>query len=475
MNSDHAGMGGPNIAPEEDGPIATCVANAPGGPVHVLVSDEIAEHIPGCNMSFRRSALLEVEGFDPIYRAAGDDVDLCWRIQDKGYTIGFHPSAFVWHHRRNSIKAYWRQQKGYGKAEALLEGKWPEKYNGFGHVTWGGRIYGNGLTLPIKWRKDHVFHGTWGSAPFQSVYQRADSFWAALPLMPEWYLFTGLLAVTGLLGIFWHPLLWAWLPFCISAIVVVTQAAISASANVSLPPEKKNNPKYRLLIIYLHLIQPAARLYGRITHGLTPWRKRGAGVRWGQLFNFGARIFTHWSESWHAAEDWLSDIEQQLSELRVGLKRGGSFHRWDLQASTGLFAKARCLLTIEEHGGGKQFLRFKCWPVYTLNSFIPLILLVALSTLAAIDEQWIMSCLFCVAALAILLRILADASNAINSLRVAVTKLSGKVPMKKMKRHFREIDRGREYQLHNYVPEEVTSTNGAAKEKVDEVIAEQAA
>jgi GT2 family glycosyltransferase len=75
--------------------IAESIVNAPGGPTHVLTTDQIAEHIPGCNMAFRRDALLEVGGFDPIYRAAGDDVDLCWKIQAAGKTIGFHPSAIV--------------------------------------------------------------------------------------------------------------------------------------------------------------------------------------------------------------------------------------------------------------------------------------------------------------------------------------------------------------------------------------------
>ncbi|MGH2984045.1 MAG: glycosyltransferase, partial [Solirubrobacterales bacterium] len=36
--SDHAGIGGPNVPPP-DGWVADCVANAPGGPVHVLLSD----------------------------------------------------------------------------------------------------------------------------------------------------------------------------------------------------------------------------------------------------------------------------------------------------------------------------------------------------------------------------------------------------------------------------------------------------
>ena len=144
QSTNHAAVGGPNIPPPRDGLVADCVAGAPGGPAHVLLSDCEAEHIPGCNMAFRRVALQAIGGFDTQFRVAGDDVDVCWRIRDQGWTLGFSPAAQVWHHRRNSVRAYWKQQKGYGKAEALLRKKWPEKYNGVGHVTWAGRIYGNG-------------------------------------------------------------------------------------------------------------------------------------------------------------------------------------------------------------------------------------------------------------------------------------------------------------------------------------------
>ncbi len=39
MRTTHVGIGGPNLPPPDDGAIADCVANAPGGPVHVLLSD----------------------------------------------------------------------------------------------------------------------------------------------------------------------------------------------------------------------------------------------------------------------------------------------------------------------------------------------------------------------------------------------------------------------------------------------------
>ena len=203
MTTTHAGAGGPNIAPLGDGPIAECVANAPGGPVHVLFSDTEAEHIPGCNMAFRRSVLEELGGFDPQFQAAGDDVDFCWRVLERGWTLGFSPAAMVWHHRRNSVKMYWRQQQGYGKAEALLEAKWPEKYNAAGHLTWGGRLYGKGLLETLRLRRGRIYQGTWGTALFQSVYQPAESGWRSLPLMPEWWLLIFALAALAALGSYW--------------------------------------------------------------------------------------------------------------------------------------------------------------------------------------------------------------------------------------------------------------------------------
>ena len=86
--------------PADDPPMAQCIARAPGGPTHVLLDDRIAEHVPGCNMAFRRDALLAIGGFNPIYLRAGDDVDVCWRLQARGWKIGFASSALVWHHHR---------------------------------------------------------------------------------------------------------------------------------------------------------------------------------------------------------------------------------------------------------------------------------------------------------------------------------------------------------------------------------------
>ena len=194
-------MGGPNIPPEDDGLVADCVADSPGGPIHVLVGDELAEHIPGCNLAVRRQPLEAIGGFDPRFWVAGDDVDLCWRLHEEGHTLGFNPAAIVWHHRRGSVRGYLKQQYQYGKAEGLLEQKWPERYNHSGHLAWAGRIYGRGASHERASRRARVSYGTWGNRLFQSLYEPAPRGWRSLPAMPEYYLVIAALAGLSALGL----------------------------------------------------------------------------------------------------------------------------------------------------------------------------------------------------------------------------------------------------------------------------------
>ena len=358
MTGDWVGVGGPNIAPPGDGPIADCVANAPGGPVQVLLSDTEAEHVPGCNMAFRREALAAIDGFDERYRAAGDDVDLCWRLQARGGRIGFHAGAMDWHHRRNSLKTYWNQQKGYGKAEALLEEKWPERYNALGHLAWGGQLYGRGFTLPLPAGRARIYGGVWGSAAYQSLYQPGPATWLALPLMPEWYLLVGALALLTLLGLAWAPLLAAGPLFALSAALPLAQAARAASR--AQFPEPARGAGQRLqrwgLTFVMHLLQPLARLIGRFKHGLTPWRRRGEPATAGPLS--GAL----WSERWRQPSEWVAALEAALRETSHLVQRGSDFDDWDLELRGGLAGVLRLTLAVEEHGAGKQLIRLRAVP-----------------------------------------------------------------------------------------------------------------
>jgi glycosyltransferase involved in cell wall biosynthesis len=382
------GVGGPNLPPPGDGPTAECVARSPGGPAHVLLSDTVAEHAPGCNLAIRASALREIGGFDPRFRAAGDDVDVCWRLQDRGGSLAFHAAAVVWHHRRNSVRAYWRQQRGYGRAEALLEDKWPEKYNAGGHFRWAGRIYDRGLTRHLV-RTRRVYHGAWGTAPFQSLYQQEPGTLLSLPLTPEWLLLTAVLLGLALAGVLWAPPLVA-LPLVVAAagtaLLVLLQASVSAAraAFPDAPRSRRALLGRRVLTAVLHVLQPLARLGGRLGGGLTLWRgHRVRGLR-APLRRSGWT----WSERWTPPEDRLRAVEARLTSSGNGVRRGGEFDRWDLEIRDGPFGSARLLLSVEELGGGAQLIRYRCWPVARRVAVGTVLALAAVAAAAAPAGGW---------------------------------------------------------------------------------------
>lgn len=361
LKAPFVGVGGPNIPPPDDGPVANCVANAPGGPTHVLISDREAEHIPGCNMAFRKAALEAVGGFDPQFRVAGDDVDICWRLRDRGWTLGFSPAAVVWHHRRDSVRAFWRQQCGYGRAEALLERKWPEKYNDVGHLAWVGRIYSQGLAGLHRTRQ-RIYHGQWGTALFQSLYPPAAQGLGALVAMPEWYLVAGALALLAGGGVLWAPMLLA-LPVSLAMLgASFAQAVASALHGSFTRPAHGWSVRARLqvysLTALLHLLEPIARLWGRVRYGLTPWRQRG--VLGLALPTRRTAVF--WSDRWQPPEERLRTVERTLRDHGAIVRRGGDFDRWDVEVRGGLVGGARLLMAVEEHGRGRQLVRFRCWP-----------------------------------------------------------------------------------------------------------------
>lgn len=423
MTSSYVGVGGPNIAPPGDGPIADCVANSPGRPVHVLLSDRTAEHIPGCNMAFRRKALEAIDGFDPRYRAAGDDVDVCWRLQQNGGVIGFHAAAVDWHHCRNSIRTYWKQQQGYGKAEALLEEKWPEKYNALGHFSWSGRLYGKGLTEALPGGRWRIYQGQWGSALFQSIYGPPTGMLASLPLMPEWYFIIGLLGLLSVLGLAWPPLLWT-IPLLLAATAAPLVQAVLSASKAKLPtpwPAKWQRVALHGLTSLLHLMQPVARLIGRLRHGLTPWRKR-TGVAAGKHASANM-VRQVWSETWRSPEDWLGSILNSLQTAKVPVNPGGDFDSWDLQVQGGLLGRARLLLAIEEHGAGRQLLRFRIFHRTTLHVKLLAMILALLSLAAALAAAWIASGVLSCLALVLAARSNYESRLAATALRDQVQRL----------------------------------------------------
>ena len=259
------GVGGPNISPSSDPLGAKRVERASGGPVHVLLADDRAEHIPGCNMAFWRDVLIELDGFEPVYTAAGDDVDFCWRVLNRGWEIGFHPAALVWHHRRSTTRAYLRQQRGYGRAEALVAARHPDRFTGLGSARWRGRMYGSGIRTVGGSR---IYRGAYGAAAYQSVYGNGGT---ALDLAHQLGIpVAALLLLTLPLAVL-TPVLFA--PAAVAIAFFLTLAGVDAVR--ALPPTRlvrHRRPAFRVAVAALDIVQPLARAWGRMRHETTALR-----------------------------------------------------------------------------------------------------------------------------------------------------------------------------------------------------------
>jgi GT2 family glycosyltransferase len=357
LSSDLKAVGGPNFPPPEDSLIPSCVAVSPGGPTHVLLNDEVAEHIPGCNMAFRREALEEIGGFDPLFRTAGDDVDVCWRLQDKGYTIGFSPAAVVWHFRRNTIKDYLKQQRGYGKAEALVYFKHPDRFNLLAQSKWLGRIYGD-LSSSMLLGKPIIYSGVFGRGLFQTLYEPPASLLSYLPFTLEWNL-VGAIFLAGVLLSGGNALL-AMAPFLLSW----SLCAIGA-LRAKIDPRFRG-PKARLLVALLIYLGPLVRSWERYC-----WRVRELTkvepvgfeeviqkrrICWRE----GAFSLSYWTEAALEKESLIQELMDFLMPRKYFVAVDQGWSDWDLQIRQGLWPKLMLQVCTENHGGNKRLLRVKC-------------------------------------------------------------------------------------------------------------------
>jgi hypothetical protein len=136
--------------------------------------------------------------------------------------------------------------------------------------------------------------------------------------------------------------------------------------------------------VVLHLMQPLARLCGRFKYGLHPWRHRGASAP----IMLRAKTLSVWSEAWRMPEAWLRQVQTKLrSEGTVGVP-GGGYDDWDLEVQGGLLATVRMRMAVEEHGAGRQLLRFRIWPRCSLSGFSILLFIAGISAAAAAGHSW---------------------------------------------------------------------------------------
>jgi hypothetical protein len=323
----------------------------------VLLDDVEAEHIPGCNMAFRREVLEEIGGFDPIYRSAGDDVDVCWRLQDRGYRIGFSPAAMVWHFRRNTMKAYIGQQKGYGKAEALLYFRHPQRFNALGYSRWRGRIYG-GISALFSLRRPVIYGGIFGRGLFQTLYQPPSTVLSYLPFTLEWNLLGALLLAYGAMrgG-------WGWLG---AAPLALSWACCLGAAMRARVDPMAAGVRGRLLIAVLTYFGPLLRSLERYrwwVRGLTAAEPSDSERPVQALpWSWRERAFSaaFWTEDGLEKEAILHGLVEVLTRRKYFVLVDQGWSEWDLEAHGGVWSRGPIRVCTENHGGERRVLRVKC-------------------------------------------------------------------------------------------------------------------
>lgn len=364
LSGEYAGVGGPNISPPAVNWIQAAVAAAPGGPSHVLLTDVVAEHIPGCNMAFFRSAFESIGGFDGEYRKAGDDVDFCWRLQTNGGVIAFSPSAIVWHYRRFTLQAFRKQQEGYGEAESMLRFKHLIFFGPTGTAKWKGQIYGAPrftwlLNRPI------IYHGVFGEGLFQSIYPSPQSEVAAYVSSIEWVALTLFMAALGvpLEKLRIVPLLMFGATFLV---------ALSYMLGARIERRFDTIPA-RLLVTFLAFTQPLARGWARYftwhKYKYTPRAvisKAETGIASGSRRGGSARL-DFWTENGQGRERLLAELFARLEREGWRYSADTGWKRWDVQIYGNQFWSTQLQTVTEYHGGPKCLtrVRLRLRPVVT--------------------------------------------------------------------------------------------------------------
>jgi hypothetical protein len=213
-----------------------------------------------------------------------------------------------------------------------------------------------------------IYHGWAGAAPFQKVVGRPGEnmlMWAGA-LLP-------LALAIGALGLCATPFAPTAAVVPMAALLLVAGYAALVASGVDVGRSETTPRRLRALVAFLHVCQPVARVYGRLS-------AKPLGVRqvprpvW-----TGNRI------------DWLKQLSQELAVRRCVASFGGSAAAYDLVASAGPFVRAELVAAVQ--WGWVPRLRFVVRPrplglvitgsILFVSAFVSLWALLAMTTLLA--------------------------------------------------------------------------------------------
>jgi len=98
------------------------------------------------NLLVRREAFDAIGGFAEGIRSGGD-ADLCWRLQDAGWSLEHRPHAVVGHEHRATVRALLRQSARTAAGTRWLE----QRHPGFHATAGSGRRAARALAGTVAW------------------------------------------------------------------------------------------------------------------------------------------------------------------------------------------------------------------------------------------------------------------------------------------------------------------------------------
>jgi len=259
----------------------------------------------------------------------------------------------VWHHRRFTVAAYLRQQRGYGHAEALLMKEHPARFGPLGGARWRGGIYGDQLPAdhPVE---GSIFHGPFGHGAFQVIYASSSFRW--------WEWLTGLLWIALLLLAIACRQPW----LVVGVLLFVLWAAWRVSAR-NASAACLHGWLDRALLCWLSFCQPVVREWARLCGML----KLGARPSWQPMLpdimppmrphKISLKLGTlrFWSEAGVTRDAWLQELRKQLKTVHTLYREDDGWRWFDLEAWPWSDLSRAFLSVTEYHADGRCLTRVR--------------------------------------------------------------------------------------------------------------------
>jgi hypothetical protein len=253
------------------------------------------------------------------------------------------------------VRAYLRQQHGYGEAEALLAARHPEYFSPLGGSLWQGRIY-SPAKLALLVGRPMIYHGRFGAGAFQGLYAGAPSFALMACTSLEFH-------VLVTLPLFVLSAVFGWLlPVAVASALASLTVCGCAAAQAGLPRRKMrfwSRPLVALLYALQPLVRGWARYQGRLFPPRTPLSARetldSLGRKQAQLAPGELRFA---DPAHRGRQVFLGAVLDRLVRERWPHRPDTGWGAWDVEVHGSRWSKLR-LLTVTEQPDD-SVLRLRC-------------------------------------------------------------------------------------------------------------------